>query len=119
MGYQLNVFDNKSKKIGSMVILIGRSAVPTNADPFLWQWQGKGGSTFGQWEWKYGGGDWRIVFSKFFDQSTWGTLYGNWKSLPTPQSFPQQPWFSKIGVKSGEISVNTPSSYYTGTWTLL
>jgi hypothetical protein len=117
--YQLNVFDAKTNKIGSLVIMIGRTAVPSNQDPFLWQWQGKGGAAFGQWEWRYSGGEYRIVLFKLLNQNTWGTLTGDWKTLPTIQSFPQQPWFSTNGVKEGDISVNTPSNYYTGTWKLL
>ena len=118
MGHQLNVFDSSGKQIGSLVMMAGTSATPNKQPTFLWQWQGKGGSASGQWEWRFSG-DWRIVLSKLFDQSVWGTLYGDWKSLPTPQSFPQQPWFSKVGVRSGEITVNTPSNYYTGKWELL
>lgn len=117
MGHQLNVFDSNGKKMGSLFMMVGGGATP-NQPTFLWQWEGKGGSSFGQWEWR-SGRDWRIVLTKFFDQSMWGTLYGDWKSLPTPQSYPQQPWFSKVGVKSGEIRVNTPANFSTWKWALL
>lgn len=119
MNHQLNVFNSVGKQIGSLVMMAGVGAAPNQPVTFLWQWQGNGGSSFGQWEWRLGGGDWRIVLMKFFDQSMWGTLYGAWRSLPTPQSYPQPPWFSKLAVRSGEISINTPSSYYSGTWRLL
>ena len=119
MGHQLNVFDNSGKQIGSLVMMVGTNAGPNQPSTFLWQWQGKGGSASGQWEWRYSGGDWHILLTKLFDRSTWGSLYGAWRSLPTPQSYPQQPWFSKVGVKSGEISVNTAANYYLATWRLL
>ena len=113
MGHQLDVFDTKPKKIGSLVILIGNSV-----DTLLWQWQGKGGSKFGLWEWRYSG-SYRMVLSPMFSGGTWGTLWADWKSLPNPQSFPQQPWFSKVGIKEGDISIYTASSYYNGTWKLI
>ena len=81
--YHLNVFDGyQNKKIGLLTVSVGRSAVPTAQDPFLWQWLGKGGSRFGTWEWKYGASGYHIIFTNLFQSDQpWGLLFADWKAL--------------------------------------
>jgi hypothetical protein len=119
MSYHLKVFDRDGKKVGVLAVIIGRTAVPTAADPFLWQWQGLGGSGFGNWEWKFGASGWHIVFTNIFIGSAWGSLFADWRSLPTPYNFPAQPWFSQISIKSGDISIYRGSTFFSGTWKLV
>ena len=81
MRHELDVFDTPGKKMGSLVIMAADSPISGLGPIFQWQWQGKGGSASGLWEWR-SSTDWRILLKRSAD-SLWGTLYGDWKSLPT------------------------------------